>query len=125
AARTFGPWEHLDVVAAWTLARGLDIPADIVPCARSELEEEKHEIDTPVRAAFLWGKRMYERRAAWCYPGSVMRGRRRNHHRPACARFAVYACQSASGMVLHAGLRALLCFIAPKSRCTLPSVVVA
>jgi hypothetical protein len=42
--------------------RGLDIPADIVPCTRAELEEEKHEIDTPARAAFLRGRRIDERR---------------------------------------------------------------
>ena len=57
------PEAHLDVVAAWTLVRGLDIPADIVPCTRAEFEEEKHEIDTLARAAFLRGRRIYERRA--------------------------------------------------------------
>lgn len=57
------PEADLDVVAAWTLVRGLDVPADIVPCTRAEFEEEKHEIDTLARAAFLRGKRIYERRA--------------------------------------------------------------
>lgn len=57
------PEEQLDVVAAWTLVRGLDIPADIVPCTRAELEEEKLEIDTLARAAFLRGRRIYERDA--------------------------------------------------------------
>ena len=57
------PEAKLDVVAAWMLVRGLDIPADIVPCTRSEFEEEKHEIDTLARAAFLRGRRVYERRA--------------------------------------------------------------
>jgi predicted nucleotidyltransferase len=56
------PEEDLDVVAAWTAVRGLDIPADIVPCTRSEFEEEKHEIDTLARAAYLRGRRVYERR---------------------------------------------------------------
>src|SRR5262249_18980034 len=40
------PGDHLDVVSAWTLVQGSDIPADIVPCTRAEFEEEKHEIDT-------------------------------------------------------------------------------
>jgi hypothetical protein len=40
-----------------------DVPADIVPCTRSEFEEEKHEIDTLARAAFLRGRRIYERSA--------------------------------------------------------------
>lgn len=57
------PVDHLDVVSAWTLVRGCDVPADIVPCTRTEFEEEKHEIDTLARAAFLKGKRIYERRA--------------------------------------------------------------
>lgn len=57
------PEADLDVVAAWTLVRGLDIPADIVPCTRAEFEEEKHELDTLARAAFLRGRRIYERHA--------------------------------------------------------------
>jgi uncharacterized protein len=56
------PEDHLDVVSAWTLVRGFDIPADIVPCTRAEFEEEKLEIDTLARAAFLRGRRVYERR---------------------------------------------------------------
>jgi predicted nucleotidyltransferase len=55
------PAAHLDVISAWALVRGLDIPADIVPCTRTEFEEEKHEIDTLARAAFLRGRRIYER----------------------------------------------------------------
>jgi predicted nucleotidyltransferase len=57
------PGDHLDVVSAWTLVQGSDIPADIVPCTRAEFEEEKFEIDTLARAAFLRGRRIYERRA--------------------------------------------------------------
>ncbi len=56
------PEDELDVVSAWTAVRGLDIPADIVPCTRAEFEEEKHEIDTLARAAFVRGRRVYERR---------------------------------------------------------------
>jgi predicted nucleotidyltransferase len=56
------PEAHLDIVSVWTLVRGLDIPADIIPCTRAEFEEEKQEIDTLARAAFLRGKRIYERR---------------------------------------------------------------
>jgi hypothetical protein len=54
---------RLYVLRRRTAVRGLDIPADIVPCTRSEFEEEKHEIDTLARAAFLRGRRIYERRA--------------------------------------------------------------
>jgi hypothetical protein len=43
--------------------RGLGVPVDIMPCTRSEFEEEKHEIDTLARAAFLRGIRLYERAA--------------------------------------------------------------
>jgi predicted nucleotidyltransferase len=56
------PEADLDIVATWMRVRGLDIPADIVPCTRAEFEEEKHEIDTLARAAFLRGRRIYERR---------------------------------------------------------------
>ena len=55
------PEADLDIVSAWTAVRGLDIPADIVPCTRAEFEEEKNEIDTLARAAFLRGRRIYER----------------------------------------------------------------
>jgi predicted nucleotidyltransferase len=57
------PEPNLDIVSVWTLVRGLDVPADIVPCTRAEFEEEKHEIDTLARAAFLRGRRIYERRS--------------------------------------------------------------
>ncbi|MEP7123235.1 MAG: nucleotidyltransferase domain-containing protein [Byssovorax sp.] len=55
------PATHLDIISAWSLVRGLDVPADIVPCTRAEFEEEKHEIDSLARAAFLRGRRIYER----------------------------------------------------------------
>ena len=55
------PEADLDPVRAWSLVRGLGVPVDIVPCTRSEFEEEKHEIDTLPRAAFLRGIRIYER----------------------------------------------------------------
>jgi uncharacterized protein len=57
------PEADLDPVRAWSLVRGLGVPVDIVPCTRSEFEEEKHEIDTLPRAAFLRGIRIYERGA--------------------------------------------------------------
>jgi predicted nucleotidyltransferase len=55
------PEAQLDMVSAWNLVQGLDIPADIMPCTRAEFEEEKHEIDTLARAAFMRGRRIYER----------------------------------------------------------------
>lgn len=57
------PEEQLDPVRAWSIVRGLGVPVDVVPCTRSEFEEEKHEIDTLARAAFLRGVRLYERAA--------------------------------------------------------------
>jgi predicted nucleotidyltransferase len=57
------PEEQLDPVRAWSLVRGLGVPVDVVPCTRSEFEEEKHEIDTLARAAFIRGVRLYERAA--------------------------------------------------------------
>jgi hypothetical protein len=41
----------------------MGVPVDVVPCTRSEFEEEKHEIDTLARAAYLRGVRVYERAA--------------------------------------------------------------
>lgn len=55
--------EELDPIRAWSLVRGLGVPVDVVPCTRSEFEEEKHEIDTLARAAFVRGVRLYERAA--------------------------------------------------------------
>lgn len=57
------PESELDPVGAWSIVRGLGVPVDVVPCTRSEFEEEKHEIDTLARAAFLRGIRIYERAA--------------------------------------------------------------
>jgi len=57
------PEAELDPVRAWSLVRGLGVPVDVVPCTRSEFEEEKHEIDSLARAAFLRGVRLDERAA--------------------------------------------------------------
>ncbi len=57
------PEAALDPVKAWLIVRGMGVPVDVVPCTRSEFEEEKHEIDTLARAAFLRGVRVYERAA--------------------------------------------------------------
>jgi uncharacterized protein len=57
------PESDLDIVSVWSRVRCLDIPADIVPYTRADFDEEKHEIDTLARAAFLRGRRIYERRA--------------------------------------------------------------
>lgn len=52
--------EVLDPVRAWSIVRGRGIPIDLVPCTRSEFEEEKHEIDTLAQAAYLRGILLYE-----------------------------------------------------------------
>ena len=57
------PEARLNPLDTWKLAVGLGVAADIVPCTRSEFEEEKHEIDTLALAAYLRGKRIYERAA--------------------------------------------------------------
>ncbi len=57
------PVDQLDPVKAWTVTHGLGIPADIVPCTRSEFEAEKDEIDTLARAAVRRGSLVYERAA--------------------------------------------------------------
>lgn len=55
--------EALDPIRAWAIVRGHGVPIDLVPCTRSEFDEEKHEIDTLASAAFLRGIRLYERTA--------------------------------------------------------------
>lgn len=57
------PASSLDLIRAWELTCGLGIPADLVPCTKSDFEEEKDAAGTLARAAFHRGKRIYERRA--------------------------------------------------------------
>lgn len=51
----------LDPVRAWRLGWEARVTADIIPCTRSEFDEEKHEIDSLPRAATLRGRKLYER----------------------------------------------------------------
>lgn len=55
------PPSELDPVRAWRLGWEVRVTADIIPCTRSEFEEEKHEIDSLPRAATLRGRELYER----------------------------------------------------------------
>jgi uncharacterized protein len=55
------PAADLDLIRAWELTCGLGIPADVVPCTRSEFELEKNEAGTLAGAAFRRGRRIYER----------------------------------------------------------------
>jgi uncharacterized protein len=57
------PESALDLMKAWELTCGLGVPADLVPCTRSDFEEEKDEVGTLARAAYHRGKRIYERRS--------------------------------------------------------------
>ena len=50
-----------DPVRAWRIGYDVAVPADIIPCTRSEFEEERHEIDSLPRAATLRGQKLYER----------------------------------------------------------------
>lgn len=53
----------LDLMKAWELTCDLGVPADLVPCTRSDFEDEKDEVGTLARAAYHRGKRIYERRS--------------------------------------------------------------
>ena len=57
------PESTLDLMNAWELTCGLGVPADLVPCTRSDFEDEKDEVGTLARAAYHRGKRIYERRS--------------------------------------------------------------
>jgi predicted nucleotidyltransferase len=55
------PEAELDPVRAWRLGWEARVTADIVPCTRSEFDEEKDELDSLPRAAMLRGRKIYER----------------------------------------------------------------
>ncbi len=57
------PESALDLMKAWELTCGLGVPADLVPCTRSDFKDEKDEVGTLVRAAYHRGMRIYERRS--------------------------------------------------------------
>lgn len=55
------PESAFDPVRAWRVGREVRVSADIIPCTRSEFEEERHEIDTLARAATTRGRKIFER----------------------------------------------------------------
>jgi len=55
------PEPELDPVRAWHLGWEVRVTADIIPCTRSEFDEEKDELDSLPRAAVLRGQKLYER----------------------------------------------------------------
>jgi predicted nucleotidyltransferase len=55
------PESALDLMKAWELTCGLGVPADLVPCTRSDFEADKDEVGTLARAAYHRGKCIYER----------------------------------------------------------------
>lgn len=55
------PELDLDPVRAWRLGWEVSVTADIIPCTRSEFDEEKDELDSLPRAATLRGRKIYER----------------------------------------------------------------
>ena len=57
------PESALDLMKAWEMTCGLGVLADLVPCTRSDFEDEKNEVGTLARAAYHRGKRIYERRS--------------------------------------------------------------
>jgi predicted nucleotidyltransferase len=56
------PESELDPVRAWRLGWEVQVTADIIPCTRSEFDEEKHEVDSLRRAAVLRGRRVHGHR---------------------------------------------------------------
>lgn len=57
------PDSALDLMKAWELTCGLGVPADLVPCTRSDFDADKDDVGTLARAADHRGRRIYERRA--------------------------------------------------------------
>jgi predicted nucleotidyltransferase len=55
------PDTELDPMQAWRLGWEVRVTADIIPCTRSEFDEEKNELDSLPRAAMLRGQKIYER----------------------------------------------------------------
>jgi predicted nucleotidyltransferase len=55
------PEVELDPVRAWQLGWEVKVTADIIPCTRSEFDEEKREIDSLPRSATMRGCQVYER----------------------------------------------------------------
>lgn len=55
------PAADFDDRRVWRLGDRAGVVADIVPCTRSEFEDEKNLLDTLPRAASLRGRLLYER----------------------------------------------------------------
>ena len=55
------PEEALDPVRAWRIGRSVRVVSDIIPCRRSDFEDEKEELDTLPRAAVRSGRKLFER----------------------------------------------------------------
>ncbi len=55
------PSASFDLMRLWELGRRAGLAADVIPCTASDFDEEKLEIDTLPRAAFLKGQLLYER----------------------------------------------------------------
>lgn len=55
------PESELDPMRAWRLGWEVQVTADIIPCTRSEFDEEMHELDSLPRAAILRGRKIYQR----------------------------------------------------------------
>ncbi len=50
---------QLSPIGTWRIASAAGVSADIIPCTRSEFDEEKDEIDSLAQAAFRRGRRVY------------------------------------------------------------------
>ena len=54
------PMADLDPAGAYEVTRGQGLPIDLVPCPRSVFEQEKGEVNTLPRAAYVRGRLLYE-----------------------------------------------------------------
>jgi len=55
------PEEAFDPVRAWHIGRSVRVSSDIIPCTRSEFDEERDEIDSLPRVATSRGRKLFER----------------------------------------------------------------
>jgi hypothetical protein len=55
------PEEAFDPVHAWRIGRSVRVVSDIIPCRRSDFDDERDEIDTLPRAATSRGRKLFER----------------------------------------------------------------
>ena len=104
----------LDPIAAWQIVRGLGVPVDVIPCTRSEFDDERDEIDSLPRAAYQNGICIFmsiEKRVAAYLDLAGQDLDAAEVLAKAQNRYAAYHCQQAiekllKALLLHAGIEA-------------------